>query len=80
MQDRTSKLRAFALHTTEALCLAAMVDAALDIVRADGLRGAYSSSEPEGNSQSHHSLVRIPNVPHSYHRNVRIGLGKSVLF
>lgn len=79
MQDRTSKFRAIALFTTVALCLAAMVGAALDSVRADGLRGAYSSSEPEGTSQSHHSLIRIPNVPHSYHRNVRIGLGKSVL-
>ena len=79
MQDSKHKFRAIALFSTVILCLAAVVGATLETAKADGLRGAYSPSKPQGISKSHHSLVRVPSVPHSYHRNLRIGLGKSVL-
>ena len=79
MQDRSPKLLGAALVATLTLCLAALSGSAWNSATAQDLRGGYEPSKPSGNSMSHRSLIRIPNTEHSYHRNVRIGLGKSVL-
>ncbi len=79
MQDRSPKLLGAALVATLTLCLTALSGSAWDSATAQDLRGGYEPSKPSGSSMSHRSLIRIPNTERSYHRNVRIGLGKSVL-
>lgn len=78
MYDRTSKLWGSALVATLTLFFA-VIGMGQQTANANGLRGAYSATEPSGR-MNHHSLVRIPDsgaMP--YNRNIRIGLGKSVL-
>ena len=78
MQDREN-FWGVALVATIALCLTALTGSTWDSAMAQELRGGYGATKPIGSSDSHRSLIRIPNSHTSYHRNVRIGLGKSVL-
>lgn len=45
---------------------------------ANGMRGSYGT-EPVKLQTEHQSTISVPDTGGSYHRNVRIGLGKSVL-
>jgi pilus assembly protein CpaC len=79
MHDTTPKLWGAALVATLALFIGAF-GLGLQTAGAQSLRGAYDSERPTGSATNHHSLIRIPgNQSLPYHRNVRIGLGKSVL-
>lgn len=80
MHDRTSKLWGAALVASLALIATAVIGVVAGSANAQSFRGSTTSDKATGSALSHHSVVRIPdtgNLPH--HRNVRIGLGKSVL-
>lgn len=83
MHDTLYKLWGAALVAALLLIAVNFLGAVAGPAYAQGLRAGYAPSmekRPSGSSLSHHSLVTIPDshaIP--YHRNVRIGLGKSVL-
>ncbi|MCH9807833.1 MAG: type II and III secretion system protein family protein [Alphaproteobacteria bacterium] len=80
MFDRTSKIWGAALAATAALFVSTLTGLSSTSAHAQSHRGEYSSSKLSGTSLTHRSVVRIPDggaIPH--HRNIRIGLGKSVL-
>lgn len=78
MYDRTSKLWGVALVAILTLILAGF-GAGVQTAEAQGIRGGYDAAEAAG-PMNHHSLIRVPDsgsLPYS--KNIRIGLGKSVL-
>ncbi|MEQ8823490.1 MAG: type II and III secretion system protein family protein [Filomicrobium sp.] len=80
MHQRTSKLWGAALVATLALIGTTITGLISPSADAQNFRGSHAGPKISGSSMSHRSVVRIPDtnqIPH--HRNVRIGLGKSVL-
>ncbi|MBU2583227.1 MAG: type II and III secretion system protein family protein [Alphaproteobacteria bacterium] len=78
MYDRTSNVWGLALVATLTLFLA-LAGLGSDSANAQSHRGGDESAESRG-PMNHNSLVRIPDTSAlPYTRNIRIGLGKSVL-
>ncbi|KUO54857.1 MAG: type II and III secretion system protein [Alphaproteobacteria bacterium BRH_c36] len=78
MYDRTSKNWGVALAAILTLILAGF-GIGMQPAEAQSLRGGYEPAEAPG-PMNHHSLIRVPDkggLPYS--KNIRIGLGKSVL-